>query len=107
MRHVLIVDDHEVVRRGCCDILREGFPEMTTREVGNTREAHAQLATSSWDLVLLDLMLPGRSGLDLLADIKRAWLRIPTAFGHDSDSKRTEFRSKPDTVPIEFGQCSD
>jgi hypothetical protein len=33
-------------------------------------------------------------------------VRIPTDFGHHSDSKRTVFRSKPDTVPIDVGQCS-
>jgi len=77
MTRILIVDDHAVVRRGLREILREGIPEVTAGEAADTREAHELLTTSSWDLVLLDLHLPGRGGLELLEEIKRGWPSVP------------------------------
>ena len=70
----LIVDDHEVVRRGLAQILRENFSGLDLEHAGDARQALTLLAEGTWDVVLLDINLPGRSGLDLLQEIR---LRSP------------------------------
>ena len=73
----LIIDDHKVVRRGLKEILVEGFPGLETGEAGNQAEALEQVWNQEWDVVLLDIGLPGRSGFDLLIDLKQAKPRLP------------------------------
>jgi two-component system invasion response regulator UvrY len=65
----LIIDDHEVVRRGLREILRENFNGVTVENARDGREALEAIAQGPWDLVLLDINLPGRSGLDVLQEI--------------------------------------
>ena len=74
---VLIVDDHAVVRRGVKDILIDEFPAVTTGEAANAAEALQLALEEHWDLVLLDINMPGRSGLDLLADLRNHRPRLP------------------------------
>ena len=71
MISVLIVDDHPIVRRGLRDILKEE-PDLEVSETSDGREALSLIRQQSFDLVVLDLDLPGTHGLDLLAEIKRA-----------------------------------
>ncbi len=73
----LIVDDHKIVRRGLKEVLGEEFPGLETGEAGNQAEAMEQAWKADWDIVLLDLGLPGRSGFDLLVDLKQARPRLP------------------------------
>lgn len=77
MKRFLVVDDHEVVRRGTRQVLAEGFPGATFGEAGAAAEALAQLAAERWDLLVLDINLPGRSGLEVLEDVQRQWPRLP------------------------------
>ena len=77
MKRILIVDDHEVVRRGLRDILDDAFPGVVLGEANDARSASALLAEHSWDLALLDINLPGRSGLELLQDIRRQYPTTP------------------------------
>ena len=77
MPSILIVDDHEVVRRGLKQVLAEGLPAAAFGEAGTTEEAAAALARGGWDLVLLDVNLPGRGGLELLEELRRAQPRLP------------------------------
>jgi DNA-binding NarL/FixJ family response regulator len=71
MISVLIVDDHPIVRRGLRDILKEE-PDLEVSETSDGREALNLIRQQSFDLVVLDLDLPGTHGLDLLAEIKHA-----------------------------------
>lgn len=76
MYRVLLVDDHEVVRKGIRAILDDRFAGLTVAEANNGDEALAQLA-APFDAVILDLSMPGRSGIDLLTEIKHRHPRLP------------------------------
>jgi len=68
---ILIVDDHAILRAGLKRILEDEFADVVVGEAGAADDAARELAGGAWDVVLLDISLPGRSGLDLLPDIKR------------------------------------
>ena len=67
---ILITDDHAVLRRGLKQILEDGFGKIQFGDAANASEAIAQVAKEHWDLVVLDITMPGRSGLDALKEIK-------------------------------------
>lgn len=77
MMRILLVDDHPVVRLGVKEILRGAFSAATIGEASDGLEALAELRTSPWEMVLLDLSMPGRSGLDLLKDLRRERPSVP------------------------------
>lgn len=66
----LIADDHAVVRRGLREILEEEIPGAEFGEAADTREALEQIRKHDWDVVVLDITMPGGSGLDVLRDSK-------------------------------------
>jgi DNA-binding NarL/FixJ family response regulator len=74
---VLLVDDHPVVRTGVRQYLAWALPGADIAEAGSAREALAMVVTDRWDIVLLDLDLPDRNGLDLLADLRLAAPKSP------------------------------
>jgi DNA-binding NarL/FixJ family response regulator len=74
---ILLVDDHALVRRGVAHVLREDLPDLTIVEKGTAQEAIEATQTTSWDLVILDINLPDKSGLDALKDIKRVCPDLP------------------------------
>lgn len=67
MIRILLVDDHEVVRRGLRQLLTEGYPDAEFGEASSLPAAREALAREPWDLMFLDINLPGGSGLELLA----------------------------------------
>lgn len=75
--HIMLVDDHPVVRRGVREILAEAFPEADIRELGSGVEAMTLANDGHWDIVILDLTLPDSSGLDVLKDIREGHSRLP------------------------------
>jgi len=74
---ILLVDDHTILRSGLRRILEDEFPGLGVGEAGHAEEALALLREGAWDLVLLDVSLPGRSGLDALPEIKALHPRLP------------------------------
>jgi len=76
MTRILLVDDHEIARRGIEHVLAAALPQATFGEAATYAEALARLGEERWQLVLLDLNLPGRGGLDLLAEVRRLWPRL-------------------------------
>jgi DNA-binding NarL/FixJ family response regulator len=74
---MLIADDHEVVRHGLRDILAKEFADAQIGEAQDSRETVNLLQQEAWDLVLLDINMPGRSGLDVLRDAKRLSPKTP------------------------------
>ena len=75
--HILIADDHAVVRHGLREILADAFPEARFSEAGNGEEVFGGLARALFDLLLLDINMPGRNGLDVLRDVKRDYPQLP------------------------------
>lgn len=67
---VLVVDDHKIVRRGLISIIAEKFPDTVFGEAETSQEAMEKVYGEQWDLVLLDVNIPGRNGLDVLQEIK-------------------------------------
>lgn len=74
---ILIADDHEIVRKGLERLLVQGMPDATFGEATNAEEVLEGVRTCSWDLVLLDITLPGRSGLDVLKDLRVQQPNLP------------------------------
>jgi DNA-binding NarL/FixJ family response regulator len=74
---ILIADDHAVVRRGLKQILAEAFKRSVFGEATNSQEALDSVSKEPWDVVILDLTMPGRSGLDILKEIKRERPKLP------------------------------
>lgn len=73
----LIVDDHPVVRQGLGAILTDAFPGNTLLEANNGATALEIALNQPLDLIVLDVGLPGRGGLDLLKDIKQSKPKLP------------------------------
>ena len=74
---ILIADDHSVVRKGLRQILLEGFPNAEVQEVGDADELIRQVMKSAWDVVISDLSMPGRSGLEAIQQIKQIRPELP------------------------------
>jgi len=72
MTSILLVEDHELMRHGTQGVLKAAFPGVSIGEARNSAEANGQLAGRPWDLMILDLNLPGRSGLEILQDVRHA-----------------------------------
>jgi len=77
MIRALIADDHAVVRRGLKELLTDSHKISVGAEVGTAREALEQVRAGRWDVVILDINLPDRNGLDLLRDLKREHPDLP------------------------------
>jgi DNA-binding NarL/FixJ family response regulator len=75
--HILIADDHAVVRRGLKEILADALPNADFAEVGNGDEVLANLGKSNTAMLVLDINMPGRSGMDVLRDVKHTYPRLP------------------------------
>ncbi|WP_026897552.1 response regulator [Daejeonella oryzae] len=77
MIRILIADDHSVVRKGIIQIIEEDFPFSIVQEVNTGEELVKHALTSSWDIIISDISLPGRSGIDALHQIKSAKPQLP------------------------------
>lgn len=77
MLKVLLVDDHSILRSGLRKILETEFEDAVVGEAGAAEEALQRVHAEPWDLLVLDISLPGRSGLDALPDIRAAQPRLP------------------------------
>jgi len=75
--HVLVADDHDIVHHGLKPLFLNGFGAVTVGEARNARETLDQYARQPWDVVLLDITMPDRSGLDILAELKQLCSSVP------------------------------
>jgi len=77
MLKILVADDHAIVRRGVMQILRDEFPAATIADVSNAEDLLHLTITKDWDIVITDLSMPGRSGLDALKQIRLSKPDLP------------------------------
>ena len=71
MIRVLIADDHAILRRGLREILMRELDGVVCGEAENAQQVLAQVHSQNWDLAIVDITMPGRSGLDVLRDLQR------------------------------------
>lgn len=74
---ILIIEDHAVVRRGLKQFVLEEVPGVVVEEAENAAAALVRLASREFQLVFLDLSLPGKSGLEFLSDLHSAFPKTP------------------------------
>jgi DNA-binding NarL/FixJ family response regulator len=74
---ILIADDHPVVRNGIREILTSRINGVLCGEAENAQEVLDEVERGDWDLVILDITMPGRSGLDVLKDLKQMRPKLP------------------------------
>src|SRR5207247_9435589 len=74
---ILIVDDHAVVRKRLRHILADKFRRAEFGEARNAHEALTRIWREKWDVVVLDITMPGRSGLEVLREIKHGKPKLP------------------------------
>jgi DNA-binding NarL/FixJ family response regulator len=74
---ILIADDHSAIRVGVKQICSTEFPFVKFGEAVNYAEVFQRLKEHDWDILILDIDLPGRNGLDILTQIKAEKLKIP------------------------------
>jgi two-component system, NarL family, invasion response regulator UvrY len=77
MIRILLVDDHPVVRHGIRQILTDGLHGVQIDEASDSPGALAKIRAASWDIVVLDITLPGASGLDMLKEVRREYPSLP------------------------------
>ena len=74
---ILIADDHAVFRRGLKETLAEAFSRVAFGEAKTAQETLEHVSHQDWDVVILDISMPGKSGLDILDDLKRLRPKLP------------------------------
>jgi two-component system invasion response regulator UvrY len=77
MQRFLIADDHTVVRRGLKQILLEAFPFAVIEEVSDAEDLFKKVVKESWDVIISDISMPGRSGLEVLQQIRLDHPKLP------------------------------
>lgn len=74
---ILVADDHAVVRRGLKEILADAFPHAHFAEASNGNDVMGQLSAVPCSVLVLDVNMPGRSGLDVLRELKQMYPKLP------------------------------
>ena len=74
---ILVADDHAIVRKGIRQLLVEEYPSAVIEEVGDSEDLIARTNAAQWDIVICDLDMPGRSGLEAMQQIKRTHPKLP------------------------------
>jgi DNA-binding NarL/FixJ family response regulator len=74
---ILIADDHAIVRQGLMQILRDEFTVSEFHEVSNSNEVLEAAKTRIWDVILLDISMPGRNGIETLELLRAGGIKAP------------------------------
>jgi len=77
MIKILIADDHAIVRRGLKQIVSEQPDMIVGGEAENAREVLEMVRSNNWNVIVLDINMPGRSGLEVLKELKREHPKLP------------------------------
>ena len=77
MLRILIADDHAIIRKGLKQILLEEYPSAIIEEANDAEGVIKKTIGNEWDIVICDLSMPGRSGLDVVQYIKQNFPKLP------------------------------
>lgn len=77
MKRILIADDHSVIRNGVKQVLSNEFNDVEFGEADNSVEIFRKIKENKWDMLILDMDMPGRNGLEVLKQLKDEKSRIP------------------------------
>jgi two-component system, NarL family, invasion response regulator UvrY len=77
MKKILIADDHAIVRRGLRELLTDAFPFTEITEAEDGEDLLKKVIKEDWDIVISDISMPGRSGLEILQEIKKYHPKLP------------------------------
>jgi len=77
MIRILIADDHAIVREGLKQIVGEENDMIVAGEASNTAEIFSILGKENFQIIILDISMPGRSGLEALKDLRKSYPGIP------------------------------
>lgn len=77
MTRILIADDHPVVRTGLVELITGSFDNVAFTEASSAQQALEQVWKQDWEAVILDISMPGRNGIEILKELKKARPRIP------------------------------
>jgi two-component system, NarL family, invasion response regulator UvrY len=77
MKRILIADDHTMIRVGLKKLLADEFPSVVIEEATNGEELIRKTKSGSWDVVICDISMPGRNGLEIIKEIKEEYPQLP------------------------------
>jgi two-component system invasion response regulator UvrY len=77
MKRIIIADDHSFVRMGIIQLLKDEYPSVVIREVSDGDALLKEVMQQDWDLVITDLDMPGKNGLEALQQIKAVKPHLP------------------------------
>jgi two-component system, NarL family, invasion response regulator UvrY len=77
MIRILIADDHSIVRRGLKEILTEEFPKAHINAVNDGTALMRKARNEKWDIIISDLTMPGKNGMEVLKELKEEFPKIP------------------------------
>jgi two-component system, NarL family, invasion response regulator UvrY len=77
MKRILIADDHAIVRRGLREVLTDAFPFTVIEEAEDGEDLLKKVMLEQWDIVISDISMPGRDGLEILQEIKKYNPKLP------------------------------
>ena len=87
MIKILIADDHAIVREGLKQIVAEESDMTVAGEASNANELFKLIENESWDVIVLDINMPGKSGLEAIKEMKTRYPKLPvlilSMFGED------------------------
>lgn len=75
--NILLVDDHELVRAGLARIIGEEFSSATIHEAENGFQAEKLARSGKWDIIISDMSMPDKTGLDVLKQLRSESIKIP------------------------------
>lgn len=74
---ILVADDHAIVRKGLIGLLQEGYPSVSIFEAVNSNEAIDMAHKNVFDVILLDISMPGRNGIETLKQLRLDGIKTP------------------------------
>src|ERR1043166_6466134 len=74
---ILIIDDHELVRKGLSGIVSEEFGLSVVQEATGAIVGEKMIRSGKWDLVIMDMSMPDKSGLDVLKQVRSESIKVP------------------------------